>query len=91
MSAPIDFDGLGEFANVRGRIWFRTGSNAPWEQVARIKDLLSLYIQSPFEIFDILFDEDSGRLLLLLEDRVLVGSFDADLKSKRPAPPPCRA
>jgi hypothetical protein len=80
MSAPIDFDGLGELANVGGRVWFRTGSNASWEQVARIKDLLSLYSQSPFSIFDVLFDEDSGRLLLLLEDRALVGRFDADLK-----------
>ncbi|SDG50763.1 hypothetical protein SAMN04488117_1263 [Celeribacter baekdonensis] len=80
MSAPIDFDGLGEFANVGGRIWFRTGSNPSWEQVARIKDLQSLYSQSPFAMFDVSFDDDSGRLLLLLEDRALVGRFDADLK-----------
>lgn len=80
MSVPIYFDGLGEFAHVGGRIWFRTDSNASWEQVARIKDLLSLYSQSPFSIFDVLFDENSGRLLLLLEDRALVGRFDAGLQ-----------
>lgn len=80
MPVPIDINGLGEFAHVDGRIWYRTGSESSWQQVARIKDLLSLYSQSPFSIFDVLFIEDTGRLLLLLEDRALVGRFDTDLQ-----------
>lgn len=80
MSVPIDIDGLGDFAHVDGRIWFRTGSESSWRQVARVKDLLSLYSQSPFSIFDVLFNKDTGRLLLLLEDRALVGRFDTDLQ-----------
>lgn len=80
MSVPIDINGLGEFTHVSGKIWFRTGSERSWQHVARIKDLLSLYSQSPFSIFDVIFDEDTGRLLLLLEDRALVGRFDADLQ-----------
>ena len=80
MPVPIDINGLGDFAHVDGRIWYRTGSESSWQQVARIKDLLSLYSQSPFSIFDVFFIEDTGRLLLLLEDRALVGRFDTDLQ-----------
>lgn len=80
MSVPIDIDGLGDFAPVDGRIWFRNDSKSSWRQVARIKDLLSLYSQSPFSIFDVVFIEDTGRVLLLLEDRALVGHFDTDLQ-----------
>lgn len=80
MSVPIDVDGLGDLAHVEGRIWYRKGSESSWQQVARIKDLLSLYSQSPFSIFDVLFIEDTGRLLLLLEDRAIVGRFDTNLQ-----------
>jgi len=80
MPVPINIDGLGDFSHVGGRIWYRTGSESSWQQIARIKDLLSLYSQSPFSIFDVIFIEDTGRLLLLLEDRALVGRFDTDLQ-----------
>ncbi len=79
MPVPIDIKGLGDFAHVEGRIWYRKDPESSWQQVARIKDLLSLYSQSPFSIFDVLFNEDTGRLLLLLEDRAIVGRFDTNL------------
>lgn len=77
---PIDVNGLGDFAHVDGKIWYRTGAEGSWKQVARTKDLLSLYSQSPFSIFDVIFIDDTGRLLLLLDDRALVGRFDTDLQ-----------
>jgi hypothetical protein len=80
MPVPKNTDELGDFAHVDGRIWYRTGIESSWQQVARIKDLLSLYSQSPFSIFDVVYIEDTGRLLLLLEDRALVGHFDTDLQ-----------
>ncbi|WP_411352715.1 hypothetical protein PNH50_07525 [Leisingera aquaemixtae] len=75
---PIDFPGVGVFAHVKGQIWFRREDSREWHGIAHIKDILSLYSQSPFSIFQVQYNEKTEDIWLMLEDRVMVGRFDQD-------------
>ncbi len=77
-SVPIDFPGVGVFAHVKGQIWFRRSDAREWDKIASIRDLRSLYAQSPFSIFQAHYDEKTGEIWVMLEDRVMVGRFDQD-------------
>ncbi len=77
-SVPIDFPGVGVFAHVKGQIWFRRNDAQEWHMIASIKDLLSLYSQSPFSIFQVRYEEETDNIWIMLEDRVMVGRLDQD-------------
>lgn len=72
-SVPINIIGLGSLSHVGGEIWFQAEARSDWKLVAEIKDLSSRYSQSPFSIFQVKFQPETGEVRLLLEDRVLVG------------------
>lgn len=77
-SVPIDFPGVGVFAHVKGQIWFRRSDAQEWHMIASIKDLLSLHSQSPFSIFQVRYERETGSIWVMLEDRVLVGRLEQD-------------
>ncbi|WP_167624002.1 hypothetical protein [Paracoccus sp. AK26] len=74
---PVTIENIGMFLPAGGEIWFRRDTGTKWRRIARLADVQSLYIQSPFEMFQV-HQSASGDLWVMLEDRVLVGRIEND-------------
>lgn len=72
---PITSKDIGTFLPVKNEIWFRHMDGAKWHRIAQVREVRSLYKQSPFSMFQVHVSE-TGALWVMLEDRVLVGRLD---------------
>lgn len=74
-SVPVHVPNVGWFLPVNGTVHFRRFDQTEWHVVSKIRDLRSLYGESPFDIFQVRYQADTSMIWLMLFDRVMVGSF----------------
>ncbi len=74
-SVPVHVPDVGWFLSVDGKIYFRRFDQTEWHNVSKIRDLRSVYGESPFDIFQVSYQDDTGIIRLMLFDRVMVGRF----------------
>ncbi len=74
-AVPVHVPNVGWFLPVNGTVYFRRFDQAEWQIVSKIRDLRSVYGESPFDILQVRYQADTGIIWLMLFDRVMVGSF----------------
>ena len=74
-SVPVHVPDVGWFLPVDGTVHFRRFDQTEWHIVSKIRDLRSVYGESPFDIFQVRYQADTSMIWLMLFDRVMVGRF----------------